>query len=116
MQPTTVTPVAAPAARALPDVKSILFAEQKEVSQGESIEASTYVDKDGNVHVVFPQRVAVSSIKRSKAESKSAGNYLYFTVKAQPIDVCIADGDKDVVKSTKMINLNIGLELGKITK
>lgn len=114
---TTVKPVTALAlaATAQPDVKSMLFTETKESTPGASIDATTMVDSDGNVHVIFPQTVAVDMIKRSKAESKSAGNYLYFTVKAKPIDVVIVDGDKEVVKSTKTINLNIGLELGRIS-
>jgi|SRR5579871_258055 len=120
---TTVTPTvhpagtAAKAASAVPDVKSMLFASREtEVAKGAAVDATASVDAEGNVHIVFPQRVDVNSIRRSSAESKSAGNYLYFTVKCPPIDVVIADGDEDVTKSTKTINLNVGLELGRITK
>lgn len=120
---TSVTPTvhpagtAAAAAKVIPDVKSMLFTtKEQEVAKGAAVEATSMVDEDGNVHIIFPQRVAVESIRRSSAESKSAGNYLYFTVKAKPIEVCIVDGDQDVVKETKTINLNVGLELGRITK
>jgi hypothetical protein len=117
MTPTTVTPVLAQAAPATakPDVKSMLFAaKEQEVAKGAAVEATSMVDDDGNVHIIFPQSVSVEHIRRSSAESKSAGNYLYFTVKAKPIEVNIVDGDNEVVKATKTINLNIGLELGKI--
>ncbi len=118
---TTVTslvstqPLGTGVTKAVPDVKSMLFTpKEQEVAKGVAVEATSMVDEDGNVHIIFPQSVDVACIRRSSAESKSAGNYLYFTVKAKPVDVNIVDGDKEVVKSTKTINLNIGLELGRI--
>ena len=97
-------------------VASMLFAPtEKEDARvkGPSVIAKAHVDKDGMVHLVFPQSITVDMIRRSNPEGKSKGNTLYVTVKCESIDLNVVEPTpegkvgREKVLATKPINLNL---------